>query len=32
MSPPRIAVVVFPGTWSDRDFLDDPLPEWRPYA
>ena len=22
MSAPRVAVVVFPGTWSDRDFLD----------
>ena len=19
---PRVAIVVFPGTWSDRDFLD----------
>jgi len=29
MSPPRIAVVVFPGTWSDRDFLDvAPLVGW----
>jgi len=22
MSAPRVAVIVFPGTWSDRDFLD----------
>jgi phosphoribosylformylglycinamidine synthase subunit PurQ / glutaminase len=29
MSAPRVAVVVFPGTWSDRDFLDvAPLVGW----
>jgi phosphoribosylformylglycinamidine synthase I len=29
MSTPRVAVVVFPGTWSDRDFLDiAPLVGW----
>src|SRR5256714_14723590 len=29
MSVPRVAVVVFPGTWSERDFLDvAPLVGW----
>ena len=26
---PRVAIIVFPGTWSDRDFLDvAPLVGW----